>query len=170
MGDRCTGACCREFVLSGIGHTPEEIDAHLRARAIEGTFIADMIIPLRPVEAGTLLPNGSISGDPPLGGGWIFTCRHFDEAAGNCTAYALRPRMCRSYPYGSRCEHGDRCTWDAAREGRAAELPVYDVWPRPDRAKADRRVHLVMLDDKGLPSRAGLGLCPAACEAPGASP
>jgi Fe-S-cluster containining protein len=40
-------------------------------------------------------------------------------ADGNCGIYGDRPELCRRYPYGHRCEHGEHCQWDAAREGRA---------------------------------------------------
>lgn len=50
-----------------------------------------------------------------------YTCRFFDGR--NCGAYENRPSMCRDYPYGNKREHGEKCAWDAAREGRH-HLPV----------------------------------------------
>jgi Fe-S-cluster containining protein len=31
---------------------------------------------------------------------WHYTCKNFDSATNNCTAYETRPSMCRDYPYG----------------------------------------------------------------------
>lgn len=58
-----------------------------------------------------------------------YTCRNL-SADGNCTAYATRPLMCSQYPYGTRCEHGPACSWDAAR---SASGP----WP-PNHVPLDR--------------------------------
>jgi len=35
-----------------------------------------------------------------------YTCRHFDPATKNCTAYNERPDMCRNYPYSGAKEDG----------------------------------------------------------------
>lgn len=130
MGDRCTGGCCREFSLP---KTPDELraDAEL-ARAsgdvfLEGelTKIADLAVFVRTLDAGGPMPNGKAYGDGPSIP--IYTCRFFDGETGNCNNYDERPNMCRHYPYGRPCEHGDACAFDEAREGRhngRVSLPV----------------------------------------------
>ena len=35
-GERCTGACCERFALTGLGRTPEVIRAFLLARGLDG--------------------------------------------------------------------------------------------------------------------------------------
>lgn len=49
-----------------------------------------------------------------------YTCRLFDGT--NCTAYDIRPDMCKSYPYSRPCEHADKCQWDDARAGKHPRL------------------------------------------------
>lgn len=39
----------------------------------------------------------------------VYTCKHFDKKAGNCTAYESRPAMCSNYPYNRKCEY-KQCT------------------------------------------------------------
>lgn len=116
VADRCTGACCEKFALTGIGRTVEEIRAFLLERGLDGPTIADMIVPLYPIEPGALAPNGETVVEAPQGGGWVFTCRHF--TGGQCGIYERRPAMCREFPYGKPCEHGERCAWNAGRTGR----------------------------------------------------
>jgi Fe-S-cluster containining protein len=178
MGDRCTGRCCESFTLTGIGYTPGEIDAFLRMRATDGVQIADMVIPLRRIVAGAEVPNGSQASCEPTGGGWVFTCKHFDLVNRDCGIYETRPGMCRDFPYGSRCEHGERCGWDAGREGlhpppRAYYrewTPVHEIAePVPEAVKAEgdpsillitggstrtMRVHLATIDATGRQRRA----------------
>ncbi len=67
MGDRCSGQCCEEFTITGCGHTPEEIRTFLREKAHEGVQVADMIVPLRAIVAGTIAPNGTVFADAPPG-------------------------------------------------------------------------------------------------------
>lgn len=145
MSDRCSGNCCREFTLL-CGKTPEEIDTFLRTKAWDGVQIADMVIPLRPLVAGTVLPNGDTVPEGFIGSGWIFTCKHFDPATNNCGIYETRPRMCRSFPYGSRCEHGDRCTWDAGRAGHWP--PRFHRWD-----SGEKRTHLNVYQPSGASSQ-----------------
>lgn len=154
MTDRCTGACCEHFVITGIGRTVEEIQRYLRERnVLDGPFTADMLVPLHQALPGAPAPNGEPFAMEPPGGGWVFTCRHFDVQARACTVYAQRPHMCREFPYGRPCSHGDRCTWAA---GRAGAWPPADVWyehpPREDLGPgcADRRVHLRMMPTGNL--------------------
>lgn len=53
--------------------------------------------------------------------GGIYTCRHL-SSDGQCTIYTTRPDICRHYPYGNKCEWGDDCHWDAARDGTTTDL------------------------------------------------
>ncbi len=147
MGDRCTGACCEELAITGVGRTVDEVLTFVRGRGLDGPFIADMLVPLRAVVPGALAPNGDVVQVEPDGGGWVFACRHFDAAARSCTVYDRRPRMCRDYPYGSPCLHG-RCTWGAGRSGAWPRSEVrYEDVPEPGRAQGDARrvVHLRVL-------------------------
>lgn len=149
-GDRCSGACCKEFVLTGKGHTPDEIRTFLREKAgPEGAQIADMLVPLRQVAAGVAAPNGTVFEAAPIGGGWVFTCKHHDPETGDCRAYGSRPRyMCGAFPYGVPCEHKERCTWTLGRLG---------LWPLAfHRYGTDitetfvvRRTHLPVLQPSG---------------------
>lgn len=144
MGDRCTGNCCESFVINHIGDTPEKIDAYLRTRAVDGVQIADMLVPIRKVEPGAVMPDGSLAEHEPQGGGWVFTCKHFDTGVRNCGIYATRPAMCRDFPYGKPCEHGDRCGWDRGRNGKHPPKPAhYKLWaateiPNEPGAEPDR--------------------------------
>lgn len=91
---RCTGHCCRRFPLS---HTLEQLRAYAadtsKANASEAAKILDMLISLDVREDGREM----------------YTCRHHDTETGDCRIYEDRPRMCRDYPYGKSCEHGE-CT------------------------------------------------------------
>ncbi len=53
--------------------------------------------------------------------GGYYSCRHL-SGDGQCTTYATRPDMCRHYPYGNKCEWGEDCHWDAARDGTITDL------------------------------------------------
>jgi Fe-S-cluster containining protein len=151
-GDRCSGHCCREFTLTGIGETPEAIRAWLVARAEDGEQIADMVVPLRAIDVGVLAPDGRIVEEKPVGGVWIFTCRHYDAGTNNCLIYASRPRMCRDFPYGRPCEHGDRCTWGAGRIGAWPLTFSSAVW-RDGSDISSRRWHLRVLQEGGRDSQ-----------------
>lgn len=117
--DRCTGNCCNEFVMT-IGDSVEAIRTRLLTNVYDGHFIADMLIPIRPLVAGSKLPNGDVLKAEDVGTrciGWVFTCKHFDREKRACTVYESRPNMCREYPYGKPCEHGDQCSWSQGRAG-----------------------------------------------------
>lgn len=45
-----------------------------------------------------------------------YVCTLFDGT--NCTAYEVRPNMCRKFPYDKPCQQGPECTSTAARAGR----------------------------------------------------
>lgn len=114
---------------------PDEDLAHLAwclAEAAELEAIGTMIVPVRKVA-----PTDACSSSDRLGtyqrSGYIYTCVHFDDRTGDCGAYDTRPRMCRDYPYGRRCEFG-ACEWSAAR-------PSHEV----DEGVMGRRVSLVVL-------------------------
>lgn len=146
MGDRCTGKCCEMFVLTGIGETPDEICEYLRIRSIDGPAIAAMLVPLHKIERGAQLPDGSIAQETPVGGGWVFTCAHFDAQGRTCGIYAQRPNMCRDYPYGRACGHSD-CAWDNGRAGlHPSPMVRYEDTPRHDEQnRVNRKVHLKLI-------------------------
>jgi Fe-S-cluster containining protein len=148
MSDRCTGQCCEEFALM-MGTSAEEIDFKLRTFVhFDGEFIADMLIPLRPLIAGAKMPNGEIvtieqAPDGPKG--WVFTCKHFDRFSRSCAVYNNRPLMCRDFPYGKPCEHGSRCEWDKGRAGKHPPRFVLYEDGHDDNGKTTRRVHLAVI-------------------------
>lgn len=139
------------FVLVGIGETPDEIRAYLRVHSFDGPTIADMLVPKHRIEAGAKLPDGSVATETQPGGGWVFTCAHFDAQTRGCNIYQTRPIMCRDYPYGRKCEHLD-CEWDKGRGGAHPDPVVFHAdQPRQGDAmnRVDRRVHLRMYRDDG---------------------
>lgn len=144
MGDRCSGNCCRAFTLF-CGNTPEEVDAYLRKQAAEGEKIADMLVPLRPVEVGTTLPSGEVA---TTAGGYIFTCRHHDPETGDCRAYSSRPRMCSAFPYGNPCPYGKACSWDVGQLG--AWPPTFQRWGTYG-GEFEKHTHLRVLQPNGTP-------------------
>jgi Fe-S-cluster containining protein len=108
MSERCTGHCCRHYSL------PHPL-WYVREFGEDGEQIAAMSLPAYVVQPGEPMPDGR-----PLSGGdpaQIYRCANLNEATGDCRIYEERPRMCREYPYGRRCEMAD-CSWPAAREGR----------------------------------------------------
>jgi Fe-S-cluster containining protein len=99
--DRCSGECCRKFVLSV---SYERLNRLAVQEDEEAVQVLDMLIPLgvSPTIHGEMREH--------------FTCRHV-QANGDCGIYETRPALCRRYPYGAECEHKDRCGWTAARAG-----------------------------------------------------
>ncbi len=144
---RCLGHCCEEFVLSG--DSLESILGFLReGRGLDGPYIADMVVPIRPLVAGAKLPNGTEvtheeAGDGCIG--WVFTCRHFDSVSRQCQAYAERPAMCRDYPYRKPCKYSG-CTWQAGKNGTYP--PKHFQWEviGSTEQKHVRRLRLRVLD------------------------
>ena len=111
---RCTGHCCRDFVVGGGWSRARLVQESFLAQdlgderqAYESAFIADMIVPI-------------IGQSPDHPERWYtesrhrFTCRHFDRQRSICTVYETRPRMCRSYPHGEACAYAG-CTWKEAQ-------------------------------------------------------
>lgn len=95
---RCTGHCCREFVL----HLQDVLLCVLTPERAgdDGPKIGSMITFVRRIKPGEIgLAGHVVSGDDEL----IWTCKHFDRESGDCTNYENRPNMCRDYPYGREC-------------------------------------------------------------------
>lgn len=98
----CGGACCRRFPLN---RSPAQLGARyveltawrdsggeMEPWMLESMMICEMVISL--ADEGDETPT--------------YTCKHFDDATGRCTAYDRRPKMCSEYPsYG---EPGRSCT------------------------------------------------------------
>ncbi len=89
MTGRCTGHCCREFVMySG---DDKILDADRKRWLEEGKLdpevqqIMDMVIPLKEHED----EDGKFY--------TTFTCRHFDVEEQQCLIYDERPAMCRRF-------------------------------------------------------------------------
>lgn len=103
MTDRCTGHCCRQFVLP---LNQAEIDAYAAGNVPDDEssdrgFMARNAVFL-------FWHNGSA----------YFTCRQLDKATGNCLAYERRPHTCRDYPLYGRLDSGcsnKGCTWESGR-------------------------------------------------------
>ena len=104
MADRCTGHCCRAFVLHGWTYEKiQEAYTAWREQRSGATWPNDiwLIAPMirqNPVEAGH---------DP------TFSCIHL-QANGDCGIYNIRPQVCREYPNNRGCCF-EGCTWDAQR-------------------------------------------------------
>lgn len=117
MADRCTGRCCRDFIIR---RSPEEIQEQARTAEPrwkkEFTKIAEMVIPLPH-------RNGFYSE-------YHYTCKHYDANTNNCMDYENRPEMCRNYPYGDPCGF-DECEWNP-------ESPKPDVKLRRLQLSAER--------------------------------
>lgn len=107
---RCTGHCCRSFYLP---FTPEELADIDDSTHIDGSKIAAMAIPVAPVGQR---PHGLAFPmiDPPVVGHY-YTCRHL--IGNDCSIYDERPRMCRTYPEGQKCNYKGCTSGDAAQEG-----------------------------------------------------
>lgn len=114
---RCTGGCCRNFLLTTdldanavdvlrllrgeVPVVPEYIASDTGKPAMrlftEGEEIAAMVLPLY----GPYHKDASAQAR--------FTCRHFDGA--NCTNYENRPELCRDHGLYSACGQ-EGCTFD----------------------------------------------------------
>ena len=80
---QCSGKCCERITL-GKGLTrPEFIGRVIRNYAQDGLQILGMLKDT----------------DDPV----VFECKNFDTETRKCTDYENRPRMCREYPYGNKC-------------------------------------------------------------------
>lgn len=110
---RCGGKCCEDFPLS---HSPERVaELYAAARALmeageaydeDVVTIAEMVI--RIDEDDEARPR--------------YTCKHLDRAAGLCTIYERRPKMCSDFPgYG----RGGACHICGFRNPK--ELPQLDI-------------------------------------------
>lgn len=120
---RCTGHCCQAFPL------PVGPERYLEDPPTmeEAEYVGAMLIHLG---VFTECPHTGETHEPLN----YYACRHFDEVAGNCRAYETRPRMCREYPYGNACEHGDRCEWKEAAEVSAGLVSMRKVQEAAARA------------------------------------
>lgn len=103
---RCTGHCCRHFFIP---YSYEELQEMLDptktiSRCEDCEIIARMVIPVEPpmdlVEDLGILPNAKQH---------CYTCRHL-LPNNDCLIYAARPKMCRDYPYGTKCKYPG-CTY-----------------------------------------------------------
>ena len=100
MGDRCTGHCCRDIVLSiTLAELLSGRVAETGSPLVEAGRIASMMQPIHVDDDGDQ----------------HYRCLYL-MGCGDCGIYSSRPEMCRSHP-SIRCKNPD-CTWDAAREGR----------------------------------------------------
>lgn len=93
---RCTGHCCRRFVLSSGDETiTHEQVKEWQDYGVEGIedldtrMIYGMVIPLDEAD--------------------YFTCRNYNAETGDCMVYKDRPKMCRDYP--STTETG-KCSYE----------------------------------------------------------
>ena len=94
---RCTGHCCVAFPLP---YSLEQIRAMV-ARETETIAedidtVAEMVYPI------DWVPTSEEVAHDKDWGHYTYGCKHLQET-GDCAIYERRPRMCRDYPYGSRC-------------------------------------------------------------------
>ncbi len=94
QGSRCTGHCCKVFIVGLPPVTLKELPTIVGIG--EAKRLGEMLI-----ELGTN-PEGAK----------VYSCRHL-LGNGDCGIYAQRPNMCSAYPYGHRC-HLAGCTSSAA--------------------------------------------------------
>lgn len=82
---RCTGHCCRAFVLNNL----KDFESFLAVvdQVEDGPYVRDMVISIGKNDDGIE---------------W-YTCKHLDEASGDCIQYESRPRMCRNHPGQKQC-------------------------------------------------------------------
>lgn len=98
---RCDGRCCRDFVIPAVhavggfeAWKAMVADPDALRRFADAEYIVDMLV----------IKDGKVE-VCPLSGNKLdepqehFGCRHWDEATGDCTAYAARPCMCEDWPY-----------------------------------------------------------------------
>jgi Fe-S-cluster containining protein len=125
MSDRCTGGCCRAFVISGTyGEILRGYDAWLagaKSSTRHGGGSMDIITDIH-LLATMLRPLGLFTENPATGRKYdkptsLYSCVHLGES-GDCEIYDRRPGMCRNYPYGGKCEVRG-CQWDAV-----ADMPI----------------------------------------------
>jgi Fe-S-cluster containining protein len=92
----CSGNCCSEFYL------PFDKEAIALITDAPGeteiAYIKDMVIHL------TDFVN-PVNGDK----GGLYTCKHWNSVTKLCKEYEKRPRMCRDYPYGKKCQYDASC-------------------------------------------------------------
>jgi len=153
---RCTGHCCRRFVLGGdpapaqlrllavrmaryltraaAFGPPESVEGETGARDI--LQIASMVRPLGPsferTDAADLAPCAkgmrsrweAARGRPLPLVVWTrhwYTCRHWDEATGDCGIYETRPLMCRNHGVTYRCDT-PQCTRRVSSTGAPSQV------------------------------------------------
>lgn len=134
--DRCYGACCRCFTLP---FSPRELEsAFFRWKNGSGPPITKNASAAQPIYqdieivAPMVVYLGEFKRTPKAGahinptdeelmnnGGFekprhYYRCKHFDPKAKVCTIYAMRPAVCRGYPYGHDCNY-QGCTWKDVR-------------------------------------------------------
>lgn len=98
---RCTGHCCKRFYLpydkAGLDLAAErDLKAFPEGPPNQIDVIATMVIPF---EGPDILRDDSDAR------AFFYTCKHHDEATGNCMNYENRPTMCSSYPYERECSY-----------------------------------------------------------------
>jgi Fe-S-cluster containining protein len=106
---RCTGHCCESFTMP---QSPERIwqmyndwqkyadGATFRFGGNDIHIVAPMLIFIRETKTDPLDGREFFQGPQ-----YVYTCKHFDRLARNCTIYENRPQMCRDYPYKSSCRY-----------------------------------------------------------------
>ncbi len=137
--NRCTGHCCRRFVLPfSLEKMREKLKTLHEASSLsdlQAAYIADlaqvidMVIPLpEPTfdECRDLSAPGAEVSDPAGTAGLWFTCRNLDTDTGDCNVYETRPKMCRDYPYGA------QCTFKGCTRPRDVRKEIADMQQAPD--------------------------------------
>jgi len=124
---RCTGHCCRRFVLPLWPDSLRRAYEEWRAQApptvppvADIHLIFPMVRYMGPTETD---PHDGHPLDAPMPS---YTCVHLTPG-GDCGIHEHRPQMCRDFPYGHTCPCPG-CTWDPAE---AAQETATRTPPRP---------------------------------------
>lgn len=132
--DRCTGHCCRHFVLEmspdelweayrrwlyggaeELFMKPQTHSVYLRADNCYGRVFRDihLVAPMVRYLGFMEPPIKLINPDGTPQKAHYYTCKHLAEN-GDCSIYEHRPDMCRQYPNGHQCEFAE-CMWKSMK-------------------------------------------------------
>lgn len=155
---RCTGDCCRQFTLP---LSPEQLrkgyelwlargSGHLMEMSATdgakyGPIYSDihLIYPMVVYIGFRVPPAGTNPTDYELRLGkreseHFYSCKHLGET-GDCTIYEHRPRMCRRFPYGHRCQY-QGCTWGEQRAVRETKAQTEKRWQALKGLRLDKEI------------------------------
>lgn len=123
--DRCTGECCKAFVLNNytkeeLQYSYDQLKLPLEMRWVDPP--GRIVIPVEiKIWWPWMIYLGNYDKHPITGkeypeGYDFFTCSQL-LPNGDCAVYEQRPHFCRGYGVTIDCEH-DCCTWHSGRAAR----------------------------------------------------